>query len=89
MILLDTHIWVWWVDSPSRLTNAQQEHLSANEINGLSVSVISCWEVAKLVEVGRLKLSLPIEYWILGALAYPGIRHLELTPETGGTLLGR
>ncbi len=52
MIVLDTHIWVWWVDGSTRLTPGQVQHLRAYEAAGLGVSVISCWEVAKLVEVG-------------------------------------
>ena len=48
---------------------------------GFGVSVISCWEVAKLVEVGRLELSVPVTQWIERALALPGIQLLPLTPE--------
>jgi PIN domain nuclease of toxin-antitoxin system len=56
LILLDTHIWVWWVQDLPRLTTVQRRHLEQNETAGLGVSAISCWEVAKLVEVGRLTL---------------------------------
>jgi PIN domain nuclease of toxin-antitoxin system len=80
VILLDTHIWVWWVHGDARLTPSQSQHLRDNERAGLGVSVISCWEVAKLVEVGRLVLPLPLGTWMGQALAYPGIRLLELTP---------
>lgn len=45
------------------------------------MSVISCWEVAKLVELGRLQFSIPVEDWIEAALNYPNIRLLDLTPE--------
>jgi PIN domain nuclease of toxin-antitoxin system len=45
------------------------------------VSVISCWEVAKLVERNRLVLRCPVGEWIEQALAYPGIRLLYLTPR--------
>ncbi len=60
MILLDTHIWVWWVDGSPQLTAAQRQHVEAHEASGLGVSVISCWEVAKLVELNRLVLRFPI-----------------------------
>ena len=56
MIVLDTHIWIWWVDGSSQLTAQHQEWIEAYKPEGLGVSVISCWEVAKLVENGRLKL---------------------------------
>jgi PIN domain nuclease of toxin-antitoxin system len=81
MILLDTHIWVWWVDGGQRLTTSQKQILKENELNGLGVSVISCWESAKLVEYGRLALACSIEEWMEKALAYPGIQLIELTPQ--------
>ncbi len=43
--------------------------------------MVSCREVAKLVEVGKLTLTMPVGAWIRGALNYPGVRLLELTPE--------
>lgn len=81
MIVLDTHIWVWWVHGDKRLTETQIETITANETNVIGVSAISCWEVAKLVEYGRLVLPLPPKEWLEQALSYPGIRLLELTPE--------
>jgi PIN domain nuclease of toxin-antitoxin system len=81
MIVLDTHIWVWWIDGSSRLTAKQLEILKENEAAGLGVSIISLWEVAKLVERNRLVLSCPVEEWILMALAYPGVVLLDLTPD--------
>jgi PIN domain nuclease of toxin-antitoxin system len=81
VILLDTHIWVWWMNGSAQLTAAQRNHLEANEPTGLGVSAISCWEVAKLVEFKRLELRLPVGEWIAQALAYPGIRLLYLTPR--------
>lgn len=79
MILLDTHIWVWWVSQDPALTQAQQQLINAEKANSLGVSVISCWEVAKLVEVGRLRLTIPVLDWLTQALAQPGIRLLDLT----------
>ena len=42
---------------------------------------MSCWEVAKLVEYGRLELACAIEEWMAHAVAYPGMQLLELTPR--------
>jgi len=81
VILLDTHIWVWWVDGSPQRTPDQRSHLESNESSGLGVSVISCWEVAKLVELNRLDLRCAVGEWIRQALAYPGIRFLYLTPR--------
>ncbi len=81
MILLDTHIWYRWVDQQVKLTPRQMHHLQVNESTGLGVSVISCWEIAKLVSLGRLKLGRPLPDWIVMALAFRGIQLLALTPE--------
>jgi PIN domain nuclease of toxin-antitoxin system len=43
--------------------------------------VISCWEVAKLVEYDRLVLPHPVADWFDLALSYPGIQLLDLTPR--------
>ena len=53
MIVLDTHIWVWWVHDTALLTPAQVEVVEAHEENIIGVSAISCWEIAKLVEERR------------------------------------
>ncbi len=81
MIVLDTHIWVWWVHGDARLTDEQTQWLQQYESQGLGVSAISCWEVAKLVEYNRLALPCSAGDWMKQALAYPGVRLLELTPE--------
>ena len=79
MILLDTHIWVWWVSQQPQLTPALAQIIADHQETGLGVSIISCREVAKLVEVGRLRLSISTSDWLTQALAYPGVQLLELT----------
>ncbi len=81
MIVLDTHIWVWWVNGDERLSRSQIEVIGANEGDVIGVSAISCWEIAKLVEKKRLEFSLPLQRWFDNALRYPGVRLLELTPD--------
>ena len=61
MIVLDTHIWVWWVHGHEHLAAKHLRQLEALEPHGLGVCMISCWEVAKFVEVGRLTLPCPVE----------------------------
>lgn len=73
-------MWVWWVENDPRLSSALRALLDGRQPDGLAVSVISCWEVAKLVEVGRLTLPLPVREWIDSALNLPDVRILELTP---------
>ncbi len=48
MIILDTHIWIWWVANQSKLSEKQLNYLKEYESEGLGISIISCWEIAKL-----------------------------------------
>lgn len=81
MIVLDTHVWVWWVHGDSTLSASTRALLDSSEQTGLAVSAISCWEVAKLVERGRLALPCPVFDWLQQAPSYPGVRLIELSPR--------
>ena len=81
MIVLDTHIWVWWAHSTEHLTGPQTEVIGANERDVIGVSAISLWEIAKLVQADRLELPCSLQEWFKEALSYPGVQVLELTPE--------
>jgi PIN domain nuclease of toxin-antitoxin system len=81
LIVLDTHIWVWWANDSPQLNTEQRNIIDKYAVQGLGVSVISCWEVAKLVEKDRLKLTCAVEEWISAALRLPSIILLALTPE--------
>ncbi len=77
MILLDTHIWVRWVNGD--LPEQPIKPIAAHQESGLGVSLISCWEIAKLVEYQRLKLRYAVQDWLQSALAYPGVVLLDLS----------
>jgi PIN domain nuclease of toxin-antitoxin system len=77
MILLDTHIWVRWVNGD--LPERYQKCILAHQDGGLGVSLISCWEVAKLIECQRLELRYPVHEWLQYALAYRGVALLDLS----------
>lgn len=81
MILLDTHILLWWVGQPERLTPAQLQAIRAGESDSLGVSVITCWEIGKLVQLGRIDLGRAVDEWLEVALTYPGMQLLPLTPR--------
>ena len=80
-MLIDTHIWVWWVAGDPRLTDKHLAAIAREQSSGIYVSVISVWEVAKLVEHDRLMLSVPVADWLKAAETYPGVSLLPLTTE--------
>ncbi|MBC8183985.1 type II toxin-antitoxin system VapC family toxin [candidate division KSB1 bacterium] len=81
MIILDTHIWIWWVHGDSKLPKEYQAYLQEHEKQEFGVSIISCWEIAKLVQYNRLELPCSISEWFNQALLSPYIRLIDLTTE--------
>jgi PIN domain nuclease of toxin-antitoxin system len=79
MIILDTHVWVWWVSNSPQLSLQQRQWIHSAQTDGLGLSIVSCWEVAKLVELGRLRLTLRVDDWLTAAVGYPGLRLLDLS----------
>ena len=66
-LLLDTHIWIWYLTGSSDLTPAIRELIEADG-NELFLSPISVWETLILAGRGRLDLSPNPETWTRDAL---------------------
>lgn len=80
MILLDTHVWVRWLDPDVKpLPRGMIDRIET--AGQLAVSAISCWEVACLLRRGRLDLTLPLEQWTDWALADSGVVCLPVQRE--------
>jgi len=79
VIVLDTHIWIWWIASPNKLSPTSIQAIE-NEIphKGLRISSISAWEVAMLVSRGRLELTMDAAAWIARSEALPFIRFIPI-----------
>ena len=82
MIVLDTHVWLWWLHDPDQLSKAAAELIQKEkQLQGLIVSVISVWEVAVKVQIGKLVLPLDIGTWFSAAQSYPGLTIKPLQPD--------
>jgi PIN domain nuclease of toxin-antitoxin system len=79
VILLDTHVWVWWVtqatELPRRIGRLIEERI---ETESVCVSSISVWEVALLVQRERLKLTMAVTEWVHRSEALPFIRFVPV-----------
>ena len=81
-VVLDTCAWIWSSSNRKRLSPAAAEAIAAARgTNRAFVSVISCWEVAKLVEKGRLSFRVPVGEWVERALGLAGLTLKGLSPE--------
>lgn len=54
-LLLDTHVLLWAINEPKRLSAKVQKAL-LDESNELHASVVSLWEIQLKVETGKLRL---------------------------------
>ena len=81
MIVLDTHTWLWWVNSvPGTLPASLLDKLES-EGTRVGVASISCLEVALLSRKGRIELPCALNRWFALALSESQIELLPLTPE--------
>ncbi|MCP4753272.1 MAG: type II toxin-antitoxin system VapC family toxin [Proteobacteria bacterium] len=65
MIVLDTHVWIWFVSNPDLLSfEAHDTVQSAMEKKEILISSISTWEIALLVKRKRLEFSIDVTEWI-------------------------
>ena len=79
-VVLDTHIWVWL--SLEKKSSFSQKAKKALESAGQKwLSAISCWELAKLVEIERIGFSIPTLNWIRRSLNEWEINIADLSPE--------
>jgi PIN domain nuclease of toxin-antitoxin system len=81
MILLDTHVWLWLLHDPSRLSPTAQILINQAELeNSILISVISVWEIAVKHSINKLQLPLPIDQWLELAQQQPGTIIEPLSP---------
>jgi PIN domain nuclease of toxin-antitoxin system len=79
VIVIDTHVWLWWVSSPAKLSRGAYDAIDGADQVG--VCTISCWEVAMLAARGRIKLDRDVRVWIRQGLAHERATPVPLSPE--------
>jgi PIN domain nuclease of toxin-antitoxin system len=77
-LLLDTHIWIWLLQSPERLGRNAHKELG-NPANELWVSPVSTWEALLLHRKRRVELSANFLLWLKQST--PGFRQAPFTHE--------
>jgi PIN domain nuclease of toxin-antitoxin system len=84
VILLDTHVLLWWAVDPDRLSSAAAASLQAMERRGGFASAISIWELGVKIQRGKLDLGISIAEFAR-RIQKSGI--IELLPVTTATWL--
>ncbi len=82
-VLLDTHIWVWWLTPGSPLTRTERAALdAAAERREVCLAAISLWEAQMLYRKRRLELPLPFADWLARAADSRVVSVVPLDVET-------
>jgi PIN domain nuclease of toxin-antitoxin system len=80
LILLDTHVWIWWVSNPDLLSFQADTLINKAMVERkIYISSISVWEVAMLVVKGRLQLTLDVKDWIRSCESLPFIQFVPVS----------
>ena len=81
-LLLDTHIWLDFINASPKLRTPAVVAIDAARLTGSAfVSVISIWEIALLARLQRISLQVSVRDWVEAAFKLPGIQLLPLSPE--------
>ena len=80
-LLLDTHVALWLDSGDVRLRASTRALIDDCWRNGgtILLSAITAWEIALLVDTGRIDLDVPVEVWINRFLGRPGIKAVPLS----------
>jgi len=79
-LLLDTHIWLWSLLEPGRLSRRVKREL-ADPASELWLSPISVWELAVLLRRGRVRLEHDFHEWVETALNRAPLREVPVTND--------
>lgn len=80
-LLLDTHVALWLDSGDDRLRASTRALIDGCWQNGgtIFLSAVTAWEVALLIDTGRIDLDIPVEAWIQRFLDRPGIEGVPLS----------
>ncbi len=79
-LLFDTHSFIRWADEPSKLSRATLAALE-DENNRLFVSDVSLWEMQIKVQLGKMKLKMPLEDLIESQQRDNEVKILQISTE--------
>jgi PIN domain nuclease of toxin-antitoxin system len=78
--LLDTHIWIWSVSQPEKLSRKVRSILKDSS-NELFISSISVWEFLVLLEKKRISIANSLEDWLNIAILEANIIEIPIDRE--------
>ncbi|MBS0457765.1 MAG: type II toxin-antitoxin system VapC family toxin [Proteobacteria bacterium] len=84
MIVLDTHALIWWASQDTQLSAAAKKVIEDELADGgtVVVSAISAWELAQLVDRGRIALAMDLDEWMRAVESIDGVWVVPLSAQT-------
>lgn len=76
-ILIDTHVWLWWITAPDRLRTGAIDMLNDRR-NTIYLSAASVWEVVIKHARGKLQLPVPPAEFVPSRMARDGITGIAI-----------
>ncbi len=83
MVVIDTHILIWFVNGSNQLSKIAQDTINQTLASDdeIIISSISTWEISMLINKDRLVLSMDIESWLNNIENIQGFRFAPVDNE--------
>lgn len=85
MIVLDTHVLIWWASGQDDQLSSKASEAINRELNEgeILISSITAWEIATLVSKGRLSMTMDVSSWLNTVGQIEGVRYIPVDNDIG------
>ena len=81
MVVLDTHVLVWWTLDPVQLSALAKQVCDEIPNNGAMVSAISIWEIGIKIKRGNLELGIELSDYVRRLQSLKGLEIIPVDVE--------
>lgn len=85
MIVLDTHVLIWWASGQDDQLSSKASEAINRELNEgeILISSITAWEIATLVSKGRLSMTMDVSSWLNTVGQIEVVRYIPVDNDIG------
>jgi PIN domain nuclease of toxin-antitoxin system len=76
LLVLDTHIWFWWVTSDPKLPRQISQFIEDND-QTIAIASVSVYELVLLIQKQRIVIELPLDEWLYSATVEAGVSVID------------
>jgi len=79
MIVIDTHVLIWWINNPEKLSKKAAQLIDREKKKDLIlISSISVWEIYLLIKKNKLNLLMDTDSWLDTIESLPFIQFIPI-----------